>query len=156
MTYRWFRWWTVLTTPLLLSPFVLMGVLVVEAVAESPERVIGAVPLVLLSLALAYASLAYLVNSTRITLEEDTVAVRHGPVPWKGKAYHLVECAEFFPGKITETRFTVDGVRIRFLDDSCEDLAYAADPDQAACWAQQLNLGLQQYHARFRDPPEAP
>lgn len=145
MSYRWFRWWTILTLPLVASPFVLGGMLFVEAYTENPERIVASLPVFLLSLAVAYSSLAYLVNVTTVTIEDDLVTVRHGPIPWKGKAYRLVDCEQFSAGKIQETRFTVDGIRIRFSDDSYENLSYASSEAQAQAWAKELNKALQNY-----------
>ena len=154
MTYRWFRWWTILTLPLVVSPFVLGGMLFVEAYTENPERIVASLPVFFLSIAVAYSSLAYLVNITSVTIEDDLVTVRHGPIPWKGKAYRLIDCEQFSAGKIQETRFTVDGIRIRFSDDSYENLSYASSEAQAQAWAKELNKSLKAYQKSIALSPE--
>jgi hypothetical protein len=137
--YRWFRWWTLLTLPFVASPFVVGGMMFVEAYTEEPSRIFGALPVLAFSMILAYLSMAYLVNSTEVSIEGDLLTVRHGPLPWKGCAFRLRDCEEFRADKIYEGRFTTDGVRIRFVDNSFENLVYAKNPEQAKQWSRELN-----------------
>ncbi len=139
MTYRWFRWWTLLTLPLVASPFIVGGMMFVEAYTEEPSRVLGTLPVLAFSLLLSYFSLAYLCNTTEVAIEEDLLTVRHGPVPWKGRAYRLRDCEEFRAEKIYEGRFSTDGIRIRFVDNSFENLCYTKSLEEAKAWARSLN-----------------
>ena len=142
MTYRWFKWWTLLTLPLLVSPFIIIGMLFVEAYVEHPGRILGSVPVLILSFMLSYFSLAHLLNSTEIDIEDELDTVRHGPLPWRGCAYRLRDCEEFRADKIYEGRFTSDGVRIRFVDNSFENLCYTISREEAEEWARNLNERL--------------
>lgn len=142
MIYRWFRWWSLLTLPLVASPFMVGGMLLVEAYTETPEALLASVPVLLFSFILSYFSLAYLLNTTEVAVEDDLVTVRHGPIPWKGRAYRLRDCENFRADKIFEGRFTSDGVRIRFIDNSFENLAYTRGPEEAEEWARILNEQL--------------
>ena len=142
MIYKWFRWWALLTIPFILSPFVVVGMLFVEAYTETPEHILTSIPVVVFSCILAYLSLANLFNSTEVFVEEDKVHVVHGPIPWRGASYRLRDIQEFRPDQILEGRFTLPGVRLRFIDNSFENLTYAASAEQAEDWARTLNEHL--------------
>ena len=81
MRYRWFSRWTLLTLPLVPSPFVIGGMMFVEAYTEHPQKVLGGIPILLFSIILSYFSLAFLFNSTEVAVEGELVTVRHGPLP---------------------------------------------------------------------------
>ena len=142
MKYRWFRWWALLTIPFILSPFVVVGMLFVEAVSDAPERILTSIPVVIFSCILSYLCLANLFNSTEIQVDEERVHVEHGPIPWRGTSFRLRDIQEFRDDQIMEGRFTVPGVRIRFIDNSFETLCYATSPGEAEEWAQVLNEHL--------------
>ena len=116
--------------------------LFVDSYTETTEQLIGSVPIMIFSLILAYTSMAYLVNTTEVTVENELVTVRHGPLPWRGRRYRLRDCQNFRADKIFESRFTSDGVRIRFIDDTFENLVYTEDAEEAEEWAQFLNEQL--------------
>lgn len=155
MRYRWYRWWTLFTLPFLVAPFVVGGILFVEAYGGSPGRFMGVLPLFFFSLLGFYASLAYLFNSTELRVEDDLVTVRHGPVPWKGCAYRLVDCAQFFAENMPSGRMKFPAVRIRFHDDSYENLAYAGTIVQAESWALELNEHLLRYPPSIESETES-
>ncbi|MFA5507325.1 MAG: hypothetical protein WC314_20435 [Vulcanimicrobiota bacterium] len=140
MTYRWFRRWTLLTVPLVPGPFVIAGMMFVEAFVERPQHVLGAIPILFFSIILSYFSMAYLLNSTRVQVEGDLVTVRHGPVPWKGAAFRLKDCKRFEPGKLDDGRFAQIGVRITFFDGTSEALAPSGTEEVALEWCKRLNL----------------
>lgn len=140
MKHRWFRWWTLLTVPLVPGPFVVVGMMFVEAYTEHPQRALGTVPILLFSIIFSYCSLAFLLNSTQVRVEDELVTVRHGPVPWKGCAFRLKDCKNFYPGKLDEGRFAQYGVRITFYDGTSEALAPTPDEATAKEWCKRLNL----------------
>lgn len=116
--------------------------LFVEAYIEHPGRVLGSLPVLLLSLLVSYISLAYLFNTTEVAIEEELVTVRHGPIPWRGCAFRLKDCEEFRADKVLDGRFTYDGIRMRFVDNTFENLCYTKDADEAKQWARNLNEAL--------------
>lgn len=142
MTYKWFKWWNIITLPLVASPFVVVGVLFVEAYTESPEQVLASVPVVAFACILSYLSLAYLFNTSELVYDDTHVRVSHGPIPWRGATYRLRDCEEFRADRILEERLSTWGVRIRFIDNSFEDLMYASSLEEAEKWARTLNEHL--------------
>jgi hypothetical protein len=87
---RW-RWFS--AGALIMIPFTLfwngillgMGVGVSDGLKHPERLLLGlAVPHVWIGFALAYATVASLLNRTEITLEEAHLVVRHGPLPWLG------------------------------------------------------------------------
>jgi hypothetical protein len=143
VNYRWFRWWILLALPLVPSPFVIGGMMFVEAYIENPQRVLGGIPILLFSIILSYCTLAFLFNSTSVEVEGDLVTVRHGPLPWKGCAVRLKDCSEFYVGKVEENRFGGHGVRVRFFDGTSEPLAHSGTVERAEEWVKRLNLHVQ-------------
>ena len=115
----------------------------VEAYTENPQKVLGAIPILLFSVVLAYYSLAFLFNSTKVAVEGELVTVRHGPIPWKGCAFRLKDCSEFYVGKVEERRFGAHGVRVRFFDGTSEPLSHAGTEKRAKEWVKRLNLHVQ-------------
>lgn len=150
MIHKWFKWWTLLTLPFVISPFIVGGMLFVEAYTDHPGRILGSLPVLFFSLLLAYSSLAYLLNSSEVVLEDDLIRVVHGPIPWKGISFRLQGCEKFFADKITEGRFTTDGVRVRFIDGTYDNVIYADSATEAQEWAEELN-----YHLR-ESPTDTP
>lgn len=142
MTYKWFKWWTLLTLPLVVSPFVVVGVLFVEAYSESPEQIIASIPVVAFACILAYLSLAHLFNTSELNYDDTYVQVSHGPIPWRGTTYRLRDCEEFRADKIFDGRLSSWGLRIRFIDNSFDDLMYASSVEEAQAWARTLNEHL--------------
>lgn len=142
MVYRWFKWWSILTLPLVVSPAVVVGMLFVEAFSDSPERVIASIPVVAFACILSYLSTAHLFNISEVLYDDTYVQVVHGPVPWRGASYRLRDCEEFRADKILEGRITSVGVRIRFIDNSFENLIYASSQEEADEWARRLNEHL--------------
>jgi hypothetical protein len=143
VTYRWFRWWTVLTVPLVPGPFIIGGMMFVEAYTEHPQKVLGGIPILLFSIILSYYSIAFLSNSTRVAVEGDLITVRHGPVPWRGCAFRLKDCSEFYVGKVEENRFGGHGVRVRFFDGTSEPVAFSGTAERAKEWVKRLNLHVE-------------
>jgi hypothetical protein len=117
----------------------------VEAYTEDTTKVLGSIPLLFFSIILSYTSLAYLLNITEISVEDDLLTVRHGPIPWRGCAYRLSDCRKFFADKIPEDRATTNGVRINFVDDSFTTLTYTRTAEEAEIWAATLNEKLKDY-----------
>ena len=142
MKYRWFRWWALLTLPFILSPFVVVGMLFVEAFSDTPDRILTSIPVVIFSCILSYMSLANLFNSTEIQVDDERVHVIHGPIPWRGTSFRLRDIQEFRGDLILDGRATLPGVRLRFIDDSFESLCYADTLEEAEEWARLLNEHL--------------
>lgn len=145
MKYQWRRWWTWLTLPLIPSPFILAGMMFVEAYTEHPQRILGTIPLLLFSVILSYCSLAYFVNWTRVAVEGDFVTVRHGPMPWRGCAFRLKDCTEFYVGQVIEGRSKSQGVRVRFYDGTSEAVSSAGTEERAKEWVKRLNLHVKEF-----------
>lgn len=156
MSYRWFRWWYILTLPLIISPCVVAGMIFVEAYMEDTTKVLGSLPLLIFSAVLSYTSLAFLLNSTEISVEEELLTMRHGPLPWRGSAYRLSDCRKFFADTVVDGRKTVNGVKITFMDESTDTLTLAKTAEEAEMWAATLNERLKDYRIEQASRKPAP
>jgi hypothetical protein len=134
--WSWLSWGTLFLVPFTLFWNGMLATLAVSATAGGahPERLLVglALPHVWVGVGFAYFTLASFVNSTRVSVEGGTLAVKHGPLPWRGtRAIPSSDLAQLFVVEKQQRRsFTYelcalarDGVRKSLLSGLRQDQA---------------------------------